>query len=1077
MAIFSLIDAFALNNNSSYDFMYNNLRYKITNYQEKTVELVSLAPSFSDVNLIIPQNVEYEGISFSVSSLGKLSCSSSSIQSVKLPSTVNSIGEGAFLKCTSLSDVSLNEGIISLGKDVFEGCSSLEKISLPNTVRELGYECFRGTALSSFTCPDSLRTIGGWCFYACKSLAIVNFNDSLNVIDNMAFSDCPLTELNLPVGLKTIGSNTFQHLKIKTVTIPKNVTVVQGFQGCDDLEEVILPDSVIEITNFASCPKLSILNMKHCSYLRSIPSYSFSNAGLKLLEFPDTVYTWTSDYTKWGDEIPGTRRKTESNITLSWRSFYGLNFDKVVITHAVASMDRAFEETTIKNLYVKQETPIRLTNESTFNAATYLTGILHVPVGTKDVFLAANVWKNFMNIVDDIVLDYPTAITIKADNKAMEYGNNVPPLTYTISSVCDGTPYLSCSATSESVPGEYEIKVNKGTVNYSRLELVNGTLTITKAPLKITAKDYTITKGDALPQAFELTYEGFKNYDGQFTLTQSAVAKCSATADSEPGVYEITVSGAESDRYDISYVSGQLTILKNEENLANVAVNGIYYELLAETREAVVTKSSEPLWVSSNDYTGSIIIPSSIDYGGQSYSVNSIGEYAFYGCKGLTSVTIPNSVTNIGSCAFEGCSNLSSVVIPNSVTSIGVGAFRSCTGLSSVEIPNSITKLEYEVFRGSGLTSIEIPDGVTVIGSRPFMDCTSLSSISIPQSITSIGEWAFRGCLSLSDFYCYAEKVAMVYSNAFDGTPIGNATLHVPASTVELYKVRLVWSGFMEVVALARDTYTLKYIVDDNEYKTYELKEGEEITPEAEPTKEGYIFSGWSEIPATMPSEDVTVTGYFVKLFNVGDLTSLLNFIMNRAGSEYNQSYDLNRDGELNIGDVILMVKQIHENQANAPARARAAGQQAVLDDLSKYTAAQFVVKVKIGAKVASMRLLGKNKDSHRLSYEPLGDGSYSVVLYSTSNQCFAADEKELVEVLFADGSKGSEVAISNVLLATPESECMWMSSLPASTVTGIYCPSIKRSSETYRINGLRVSGNDLPKGIYIINGKKTVVK
>ena len=102
-------------------------------------------------------------------------------------------------------------------------------------------------------------------------------------------------------------------------------------------------------------------------------------------------------------------------------------------------------------------------------------------------------------------------------------------------------------------------------------------------------------------------------------------------------------------------------------------VDGIYYNLDTSGKTAEVTSQS---W--SNSYRGSVVIPSSVTYNGIKYKVTSIGDYASYLCRDLTSVTIPNSVTSIGIEAFCCCSGLTSVTIPNSVTSIGNGAFRSC---------------------------------------------------------------------------------------------------------------------------------------------------------------------------------------------------------------------------------------------------------------------------------------------------------------------------------------------------------------------------------------------------------------
>ena len=111
-------------------------------------------------------------------------------------------------------------------------------------------------------------------------------------------------------------------------------------------------------------------------------------------------------------------------------------------------------------------------------------------------------------------------------------------------------------------------------------------------------------------------------------------------------------------------------------------------------------------------------------------SVTSIGNYAFSGCGGLTSIEIPNSVTSISYNAFSGCSGLTSIEIPNSVTNIGSGAFSSCSGLTSIEIPNSVTNIDIGAFSScSGLTSIEIPNSVTNIGNGAFSSCDKLTDV------------------------------------------------------------------------------------------------------------------------------------------------------------------------------------------------------------------------------------------------------------------------------------------------------------------------------------------------------------
>ena len=211
----------------------------------------------------------------------------------------------------------------------------------------------------------------------------------------------------------------------------------------------------------------------------------------------------------------------------------------------------------------------------------------------------------------------------------------------------------------------------------------------------------------------------------------------------------------------------------------DVEINGIYYNLNQDSKQAEVTYYIR----SKPSYTGSIVIPKTVTYGGVTYSVTSIEGSAFYGCSGLTSVTIPNSVTSIGVYAFRNCSGLTSITIPNSVTSIGDNVFYGCSGLTSITIPNSVTSIGDNVFYGcSGLTSLTIPNSVTSIGVSIFGNCSNLTSVkvesgnlsydsrnncnaiiktstnelvvgckttTIPNSVTSIGKSAFSSCLGL----------------------------------------------------------------------------------------------------------------------------------------------------------------------------------------------------------------------------------------------------------------------------------------------------------------------------------------
>ena len=143
----------------------------------------------------------------------------------------------------------------------------------------------------------------------------------------------------------------------------------------------------------------------------------------------------------------------------------------------------------------------------------------------------------------------------------------------------------------------------------------------------------------------------------------------------------------------------------------------------------------------------------------------SIGDYAFYKCSSLSSITIPDSVTSIGNQAFGECYCLSSITIPDGVTSIGNQAFGLCVTLSSIIIPNSVTS----------------------IGDYAFYSCYSLLSVTIPNSVTSIGERAFYNCCGLAHIYFLPTTPPSVSnSNAFSNLSV-DCVIHVPVGSLSAY--------------------------------------------------------------------------------------------------------------------------------------------------------------------------------------------------------------------------------------------------------------------------------------------------
>ena len=220
-------------------------------------------------------------------------------------------------------------------------------------------------------------------------------------------------------------------------------------------------------------------------------------------------------------------------------------------------------------------------------------------------------------------------------------------------------------------------------------------------------------------------------------------------------------------------------------------VDGIYYDTIVGSDNVKVTSGAK-------DYSGDIVIPSTVTYEGTTYNVTAIGTHAFSNVQALKSVTIGNGVTTIEDMAFYACKNLATINIPNSVTTIGTMAFHSCS-----------------------FTSLTIGNGVITIGYGAFMSCTSLTNLTIGNSVTTIAKAAFYNCTSLDTIYCMAPSAPTLGEEVFEKLP-ESRTLIVPCQAGDEYRSADGWKDF-NIIEVCKEELTAT--ICDNETYTFAGKE------------------------------------------------------------------------------------------------------------------------------------------------------------------------------------------------------------------------------------------------------------
>ena len=457
-------------------------------------------------------------------------------------------------------------------------------------------------------------------------------------------------------------------------------------------------------------------------------------------------------------------------------------------------------------------------------------------------------------------------LIITANSYSRKYGEENPAFEYTVNGgTMEGTPEITCEATATSPIGTYPIIVSQGTVTNNSVTYIAGTLTIEAAPLTISAGEYTKRQYEPMPE-LKLTYEGFKNGETNAVLTKQPTVSCDATESSAPGEYPVVISGAEAQNYDISYINGTLTVTEPASYTLTYLVDGEVYKTFTLKQNETITPEPEP---EKDGYTFSgwseipDVMPAHDVTVTGSFSINSYKltylvddeEYKTYELEYGAAITPEAEPTKEGY-TFSGWSEIPDVMPAHDVTVSGTFSINS---YKLIYLVDGETYKTSDVEYGAAITPEAEPEkeGYTFSGWSEIPDVMPAHDVIV------------TGTFSINSY-----KLTYIV----DGEEYKTCELEYGASITpeaEPEKEGYTFSGWSEIPetmpaydvtvigTFSINSYKLTYIVDGEEYKSYELEYGTAIIPEAEPIKEGHTFSGWSEIPEAMPAHDVTVTGTF----------------------------------------------------------------------------------------------------------------------------------------------------------------------------------------------------------------------